>query len=119
MAFGEYLKEKRKAAHVTQRNLASQVGIDHTYISKLEHNALDHTPSVKTLQRIAQVLHVNEEEMILQAGKDISYKSLAERYHRSLNTIIALFVDHKAYGEYTCLDDAFDLLAEGYERLGL
>lgn len=115
MTFGEYFKTKREEAHITQRDLAAMTGIDHTYISKIEHDVTP-PPSLKTIHRICQVLRCDEQSMIIQAGK-APYEVMARRLHHSLNNVIALFVDHKAYGQYTILDDAFEVLAEGAELL--
>lgn len=68
MTFGHYLREKRKERNITQRDLAAQVQVHYTYISKIEHDTLP-PPSLHTLQHIAQVLAVPAQEMIRQAGK--------------------------------------------------
>jgi transcriptional regulator with XRE-family HTH domain len=66
--FGRYLRECRRAARLSQRQLATQLGIDFTYISKLE-NGHEEPPSADTLRRLAAVLSVPEEHMLAKGGK--------------------------------------------------
>jgi transcriptional regulator with XRE-family HTH domain len=41
MTFGERVRELRKAKNLTLRGLAGQVGVDFTYLSKIECCKLD------------------------------------------------------------------------------
>ena len=52
MLFHDRLREIRKAAGMTQRTLAEQVGIHFTYLSKIENGWVD-PPSEDTIKRIA------------------------------------------------------------------
>lgn len=66
--FGEKLRELRKHNKVTQRQLAEQVGIDFTYISKIESGAMD-PPAEDKIIRMAEVLGVDSDELVLAAKK--------------------------------------------------
>jgi transcriptional regulator with XRE-family HTH domain len=66
--FGRYLRACRRAARLSQRQLANQLGIDFTYVSKLE-NGHEEPPSADTLRRLAVVLGVPEEHMLAKGGK--------------------------------------------------
>ena len=66
---GRLLKQKRKELKVTQRDLAARVGVDFTYISKIENDRLEHTPSESTLVKIANELGLNPSELVLLAKK--------------------------------------------------
>lgn len=66
--FGELLRDLRKQNKVTQRQLAALVGIDFTYISKIESGTMD-PPAEDKIIRMAEVLHVDPEELILAAKK--------------------------------------------------
>src|SRR3989440_12861042 len=68
MEFGQRLRDLRKQKNLSQRDLAAQVGIDFTYLSKIEGGRLD-PPSEVIIQRIAQVLEADEDELINLAGK--------------------------------------------------
>lgn len=66
--FGKQLKELRKIKHITQRELANKIDVDFSYISKIETGALD-PPSEELIIKIAKVLGVDSEELILSAKK--------------------------------------------------
>ena len=68
MEFGQRLRNLRKQKNLSQRDLAARVGIDFTYLSKIEGGRLD-PPSEVIIQRIAQVLEADEDELINLAGK--------------------------------------------------
>lgn len=67
MQFGSYLRSMRKENGMTQVELAESVGVDSTYISRLE-NGRDH-PSEEVLLRLAVALHDDPHKMIISAGK--------------------------------------------------
>lgn len=68
MSFGKYLRDLRLAKDMSQRELATKVGRDFTYISKIENDVMD-PPSEETLIKIAEALGVNSDELILAAKK--------------------------------------------------
>ena len=66
---GEYIKKLRKERRVTQRELAAKVGVDFTYISKIENNQLKNSPSEKAIIEIAKALNADIDKLILMAKK--------------------------------------------------
>ncbi len=68
MEFGRRLRDLRKQKNISQRDLAAQVGIDFTYLSKIEGGRLA-PPSEDVIRHIAQVLDADEDELINLAGK--------------------------------------------------
>jgi len=52
--FGLYLQQRRKRLALTVRDAATRIGIDPTYLSKLEHDVVG-SPSPAVLERIAHV----------------------------------------------------------------
>jgi len=68
MEFGRRLRDLRKQKNISQRDLAAQVGIDFTYLSKIEGGRLA-PPSEDVIRHIAQVLKADEDELINLAGK--------------------------------------------------
>jgi len=66
--FGTKLKQLRKHAGVNQRALADYCGVDFTYISKIENNKMP-APSEETIIKMAEVLQVEPDYLILLAGK--------------------------------------------------
>src|ERR1044072_2325787 len=66
---GNKIKELRKEKGLTQRELADAVGIDFTYLSKIENGNLPYSPSVATLKRLAGRLEIDELELLRLADK--------------------------------------------------
>lgn len=65
MNLGENLQKARKAAAVTQKELAEHLGVYQKDISRWERNEL--TPSAVTLGKICTYLHASADE-ILETG---------------------------------------------------
>ena len=88
MPFPDRLRELRRAARLSQRALAERVGIDFTYLSKIENGRVE-PPSEGVLQRIAKELADKlgrdetelADELITLAGKIPS--DLAETLSRN------------------------------------
>lgn len=75
-SFGESLRQLRKDRRITQRELASKIGVDFSYISKIETGALE-PPSEEIIIKISKVLEVDEESMIMLAKKiPTSYREI-------------------------------------------
>jgi len=68
MTFGQRLRELRKAQGLSQRELASRVGISFTYLSKLENGAM-HPPRGKTITALANALDTDADELFGLAKK--------------------------------------------------
>jgi transcriptional regulator with XRE-family HTH domain len=71
MTFGERVRDLRKARKLTQQAVADAVGIDFTYLSKIENGRLTATqfPGEETIRRLAKVLDADEDELLLLARK--------------------------------------------------
>ena len=67
--FGQKIKRLRKAKKMTQSELAESVGVDFTYISKIENGKSLRTPAESTIRKLAMFLETNAEELILLAKK--------------------------------------------------
>ncbi len=72
--FGDYLRQVRKGK-MTQRELASKIGVGYPYISKIENN-IESPPSDKVLIKLAEALGIDTDEVYIKARKipeDIKY----------------------------------------------
>ncbi len=67
--FGEEMKALRKAKRITQRDLADMVGVDFSYISKMENGKLANPPAEETLRKIAAILQTNADDFVVLARK--------------------------------------------------
>ena len=69
-SFGTFLRRTRKRKKLTQRALASEVGINFTYLSKVENDVPGFSSlSAPTLEKLADALDVDPDKMITRAGK--------------------------------------------------
>jgi len=66
--FGTRLRELRIQAGLTQRKLADKIGVDFSYLSKIENGILP-PPSEKVILRLAEVLNADKDELITLAGR--------------------------------------------------
>lgn len=66
--FGERIRELRKKAGMNQREVAERVGINFTYLSKIESGVMS-PPSEDKIIKLAKVLNADKDELITLAGK--------------------------------------------------
>lgn len=66
--FGQILKASRQAKSLSQRELANKVGVDFTYISKLE-NDRQPPPAADTISKLSEILDAPVELLLAAAGK--------------------------------------------------
>jgi transcriptional regulator with XRE-family HTH domain len=67
--FGQLIRDARKDKGYSQRELASLVSLDFTYLSKLENNRADYPPKEEVIRNLATQLDLNPEELIFLAGR--------------------------------------------------
>lgn len=68
MTFGDQLRQWRIESRINQRDLASRVGIDYTYLSKIENDRLP-PPAETTIVKLAHELHRNPDILLQLAHK--------------------------------------------------
>ncbi|HXA42238.1 MAG TPA: helix-turn-helix transcriptional regulator [Candidatus Solibacter sp.] len=66
--FASRILELRRKAGLTQRKLADELGINFTYLSKLENGHGD-APADDTIRRLAEATGGDPEELLALAGK--------------------------------------------------
>ena len=66
--FGARIRELRKEAGMNQREVASKVGINFTYLSKIESGIIS-PPREDKIIKLARVLNADKDELITLAGK--------------------------------------------------
>jgi len=67
--FGAHLRDLRKAKGLTQRQLAAQLGLSHTFLSKIENNRPGHRPSEVVILSMAKALDADPAGLVLLADK--------------------------------------------------
>lgn len=71
LTFGQKIRELRKAKSMGQRAVAAKVGINFTYLSKIENDKVDFAafPSEETIRKLAKVLDADVDQLLLMAEK--------------------------------------------------
>ncbi|TWU54780.1 anaerobic benzoate catabolism transcriptional regulator [Rubripirellula tenax] len=71
MQFGQRVRQIRCARQLTQRELAEQLGVSISYISKVENETLHFGdyPSAKFIHKLSEQLEADEDELLLLADK--------------------------------------------------
>jgi transcriptional regulator with XRE-family HTH domain len=63
---GRYIREQRRQAELSLRNLAKQAGVSNPYLSQIERGLRQ--PSARILKDIAKALRISAETLYLRAG---------------------------------------------------
>ncbi len=66
--FGKALREIRRTKDISQRELAQKIGVDFSYISKIENDRLP-PPAADTIVKICEVLNIPPEQLLAMTGK--------------------------------------------------
>jgi DNA-binding XRE family transcriptional regulator len=74
MTFGEKIRSLRRDKKLSQRDLAGRVGLNFTYLSKIENGKLDFAgyPSEGTIVKVAEALGADQDELLLMRGRSRS-----------------------------------------------
>jgi len=67
--FGEKLRALRKASGLTLRGLAERVGVDFTYLSKIENGKAGYLPGADTIRKMAEALDTDALDLLQLADK--------------------------------------------------
>jgi len=65
-SLGDYIREQRRTAQISLRQLARQAGVSNPYLSQIERGL--RKPSAEILQQIAKALRISAEALYVQAG---------------------------------------------------
>ncbi|MEL7374120.1 MAG: helix-turn-helix transcriptional regulator, partial [Pseudomonadota bacterium] len=70
-AFGEKIRELRRAKGYSLRTRAPMVGVGYRYLSKVENGKLDfgESPSEALIHRLAETLDGDENKLLMMAGR--------------------------------------------------
>jgi len=63
---GSYIREQRRSAQISMRQLAKLAGVSNPYLSQIERGV--RKPSAEILQQIAKGLRISAEALYIQAG---------------------------------------------------
>ncbi|WP_299530274.1 helix-turn-helix domain-containing protein [uncultured Streptomyces sp.] len=84
-SLGEYLREQRRTAQLSLRQLADAAGVSNPYLSQIERGL--RKPSAEVLQQVAKALRISAETLYVRAG------ILDEREREELETQAVIMAD--------------------------
>ncbi|MFJ1749188.1 helix-turn-helix domain-containing protein [Streptomyces sp. NPDC088116] len=119
---GEYLREQRRNAQLSLRQLADAAGVSNPYLSQIERGL--RKPSADILQQLAKALRISAETLYVQAGM------LDEREREELETRAVILADpsinerqkqvllqiYESFRKENALDPESTKAADGTER---
>ncbi len=65
-SLGDFLRDQRRGAQLSLRQLADQAGVSNPYLSQIERGV--RSPSARVLQQLAKALRISAETMYVRAG---------------------------------------------------
>ncbi|MET9371675.1 helix-turn-helix domain-containing protein [Streptomyces griseoflavus] len=87
---GEYLREQRRNAQLSLRQLADAAGVSNPYLSQIERGL--RKPSAEVLQQVAKALRISAETLYVRAGI-LDAERDGEEHRREGGTRAALLAD--------------------------
>ena len=69
VSFGTLIKQARKEKGFSQRSLAQELGVDFTYLSKLENDNAKYAPKEDLIRKLAHHLTIEENKLVFLAGR--------------------------------------------------
>lgn len=69
MDFGNLIKQARKDKGYSQKELSSILGVDFSYLSKLENNRATYSPKEEVIRGLAHYLDLDKDELMFLAGR--------------------------------------------------
>lgn len=92
--FGEKLKQLRKERNLTQKQLASLIGVKNTVISFYEVG--DRVPSPEIIKKLAITLHVSSDYLLgIEKGESVDLTGLSEYEKGLIRSMVDALRDKK------------------------
>ena len=84
-SFGQLILQARQEKGYSQRDLAILVGLDFTYLSKLENDHADYAPKENAIRKLAEHLELDAEKLIFLAGRiPLCYVPLLKAHYKKM-----------------------------------
>ncbi|MBZ8181629.1 MAG: helix-turn-helix transcriptional regulator [Oscillatoria sp. PMC 1051.18] len=86
--FGQLIRQARKDKGYSQRELAKLLGLDFTYLSKLENERAQYAPKEEIIRGLARHLDLDEEELVFLAGRVPQQdEDILKEHYKSMPTL--------------------------------
>jgi HTH-type transcriptional regulator, competence development regulator len=101
--FGQLIRQARKEREYSQRELAKLIGVDYTYLSKLENDHAGYPPSEEVLELLAKYLYLDAQELKILSGRitpedEKVFKELVKQYQQ-MPALLRRMRDHPDFAE--------------------
>ena len=106
--FGKLIRKARRDKEYSQRELAKLIGVNFTYLSKLENDHADYPPSKEVIQSLANHLDLDNQELTQLAGRinpeDAAiFKDLIKQY-QEMPVLLRRMRDNPAFAKKVFLE---------------
>ncbi len=97
--FGKSIRTARRDKGYSQRELATLVEVDYTYLSKLENNRAEYPPKEDVIRALAQHLELDAEKLSYLAGRITAadakvVQELAKTHQKQMPVLLRTIRDH-------------------------
>jgi HTH-type transcriptional regulator, competence development regulator len=101
--FGQILRQARKDCEYSQRELAKLIGIDYTYLSKLENDHASYPPSEEVIETLASHLNLDAQLLKKLAGRitpddEKVFRELVKKYQQ-MPALLRRMKDNPAFAK--------------------
>lgn len=101
--FGQLIRQARKEQEYSQRELAKLIGVDYTYLSKLENDHASYPPSEEVIESLANYLKLNAQELKTLSGRitpddEKVFKELVKQYQQ-MPALLRRMRDNPAFAQ--------------------
>jgi len=104
--FGHLIRQARREKGLSQRELAKLVGVDYTYLSKLENDRAGYPPGEEVIRLLAHHLDLasREEELMYLAGRitpedEKVFENLLQTYNKKLPALLRRMQENPDFAE--------------------
>ena len=96
--FGQRIREARQEKGYSQRALAALVGVNYTYLSKIENDRSEYPPKEDVIQSLAKHLELDATELSYLSGRistedAIAVQELAKQYQKQMPALLRRMQD--------------------------
>ena len=96
--FGQRIREARQEKGHSQRALAKLVGVDYTYLSKIENDRSEYPPKEDVIQSLAKHLDLDATELSYLSGRISTadakaVQELAKQYQKEMPALLRRMQD--------------------------
>lgn len=98
--FGQLILQARKNNGYSQRELAKLLGVNFSYLSKLENDRADYPPKEEIIRGLAKHLHLDPEELIVLAGRlPQQYEEFLKQNYKAMPALLRRMQENPEFAQ--------------------